>query len=103
MTSIESAQAFGFVTLSPKSDRIDATAHLPGHGALRLTFGQSQNDVSAADILGGKSPATQLGLQFRFVSGTHIQCHCHGQTIAKQYIRSQCYSALETEKRQSIR
>src|SRR5208283_1961845 len=84
MPSVESAQAFGFITFSPKPHGIDATAHLPGHGSLRLTFGQPQNDIGASDILGGKTAATQRGLQFGLVSGTHFKRNCHGQNHSKQ-------------------
>ncbi len=72
MTSVESAQALSFIPFSPQSHGIDATTHLSGHNSLRLTFGQPQNDISTSDIFGGKTAATQLGLQFGLVSGTHF-------------------------------
>src|SRR5882724_4627549 len=83
MTSVESSQAFDLVTFQPKSDGIDAAAHLPGHGSLSLTFGQSQNDVGAADVFGGKTAATQLRLQFGFIGDTHYKPDCHGQDHSK--------------------
>ena len=94
MTTVESGQAFDLETFPPESDGIDATAQLSGHGSLRLTVGQSQNDVNAADVFGRKVAATQRGLQFRSISGTYLQRVCHGRTTAKQCIRIQCYSAL---------
>jgi parallel beta-helix repeat protein len=94
MPPVKSGQTFDFETFPPKPNGIDATAHLSSHGSLRLTFGQTQNDVSAADVFGGQTAATQLCQQFRFISGTHLQCVCHGKTIAIQCIRCQCYSAL---------
>src|SRR5947208_2084841 len=83
MTSVESSQAFDLVTFQPKSDGIDAAAHLPGHGSLSLTFGQSQKDVGAADVFGGKTAATQLRLQFGFIGDTHHKPDCHGQDHSK--------------------
>ena len=66
MTTGASGQAFDFETSPPKPDSVDAAAHLSGHGSLSLTFSQSQNDVSAADVFGGQGcgnaawPAVQI-------------------------------------------
>src|SRR5208282_3031566 len=57
---VKPAQALSLITLSPEPHRIDATTHLPGHGSLRLPFGQPQNNIGTPDILGRKAPATQL-------------------------------------------
>ena len=54
MTTVESGQAFDLETFPPESDGIDATAQLSGHGSLRLTVGQSQNDVSARTSSAGR-------------------------------------------------
>src|SRR5512146_1663607 len=94
MVPVKPSQTLSKKPLPPQPDGVDAAAHLSCHCTLSLAFRESENDVTATNVLCRQSSAADSGLQFSFGRGAHFEFGWHPCRVSDQCIRCQCYSAL---------